>query len=793
MTAVFMMLGVVSAAHTSDVDVSPSGWLKPGASYPFEFTVSNTGGDAINDVTIDADSQFGTVTCEPAPTGWTLTGNDPNFCRYTANTPSDYITSGNNEVFEVTAPTLVSLGTKTWAITTREPGLVGAQYPTVDSIVQTIQNAIDADTNGTVTVPAGTYEEQLIIDKSVNLIAQPGTTIITPDTLDLTTIDGSSKTYQSTIFIDSDSDEIEVTIEGFSIDADNFSPNQRYSAILIENAKATIKDNEINNILVDGKETFGILSYGNDVVFEGNTISTFSRGGIGVYSGTAVARGNVISGPGPDEIVTWAPNGIQFGYDTVGTIEDNEVSGCGWPGEEWEGTAILVVDTRDVEILNNNVHDNELGIGIVDFPEELYGGVFSGTVSNIDVIGNTLTDNSYSMEISNDVDGVVVEDNIISNSEYEGISVITYEGYNGEKPRNVEIHSNIFEENPKALEVGETIPSVDATNNYWGVTTEDVIQALIEGDVDFDPWWYDETGSADTTAPTIVFNDVPYFSEDATITIDATITDERDIASYVLDFGDGSDLITVDSGTDVDGEHDISVNVNEDHTYVNGDWTVSITAYDGAGNYFTKTTSVSIDDTNYDWVISLSEGWNLISFPMIPTDKYGVIDRSVNNVFSSIMKSMPVSTSVIFQYDAMNRVWKKNSLYSDGSGFYTSGSLKNVYPGYAYWVKVDEDTVLKGFGRNTEPAPSGLPPSIELGSGWNLIGKFGDNPVLKEESEQNLIFDDGFRDLGEFPIMHDGTFLEDETFLVHYEGYWALLSGNNGNPITYTVGAMDYI
>lgn len=40
--------------------------------------------------------------------------------------------------------------------------------------------------------------------------------------------------------------------------------------------------------------------------------------------------------------------------------------------------------------------------------------------------------------------------------------------------------------------------------------------------------------------------------------------------------------------------------------------------------------------------------------------------------------------------------------------------------------------------------------------------------------------------------MHGGSFLADTDNLEGYNGYWALLGGNNGNPITYTVSEADY-
>lgn len=160
---------------------------------------------------------------------------------------------------------------------------------------------------------------------------------------------------------------------------------------------------------------------------------------------------------------------------------------------------------------------------------------------------------------------------------------------------------------------------------------------------------------------------------------------------------------------------------------------------------------------------------------------------------SSIAYAIPyegTSSYEIMQYNAVTRTWNKaRPLATIGTGF--TGSLTSIVPGYAYWIKVSEDTVLKGFGTEINEWQS--PPSVDLGRSWNLIGKFGDNPVnAKVSNTNNLIFDTEIRSLGEFPIMHNGGFLGQVDNLIHYEGYWALMPGNNGNPITYTVSVADY-
>jgi hypothetical protein len=361
----------------------------------------------------------------------------------------------------------------------------------------TIQEAIDAASNGEVIqVAAGTYEEQVVIEKSITLISEENATILTPDALSSTPVDGSGKNYQSTIFINNDSAEIEVTIDGFIINANNFSPTGRYSGILIENANAHIKNNEITNILVDGKETFGIIGYGNELLLEENNIPNFARGGIGIYSGSAIIKNNTVTGPGPNEIVTWAPNGIQIGYGASGTIQGNKVSGCGWPGPEWSGTGIMAVDTSDVNIVGNTVIENEQGIAVVDFPAVLYGPNWEGVVSDITVLDNIVTNNSWGLSISNDASNIYVEGNHFSNTEYDNIDVHTY-GEGVTPPSNVVIYKNTIESAGfDQLWVGERVTeTVNAKENWWGSDKFEEVSAGVVGNADYCPWLDSQNGN----------------------------------------------------------------------------------------------------------------------------------------------------------------------------------------------------------------------------------------------------------------------------------------------------------
>ncbi len=125
----------------------------------------------------------------------------------------------------------------------------------------------------------------------------------------------------------------------------------------------------------------------------------------------------------------------------------------------------------------------------------------------------------------------------------------------------------------------------------------------------------------------------------------------------------------------------------------------------------------------YSWWIDLAEGWNLISIPMMPED------TSVDSVFGDITENVYCEGSeyTIFQY---GDIWHKNRIDNCNvpkEGFDTGTSaywLKNIVPGYGYYVKMQNADTLKGYG-SIVPDIGGSLLSVEVANGWNLIGHYG--------------------------------------------------------------------
>ncbi len=340
-----------------------------------------------------------------------------------------------------------------------------------------IQRAINAaSSGGKVNVLAGTYTEQLNIDKSLTLAGAgtATTTIKAPPAASRTTytIPESTATWDPIVFArGTGAGVINVSISGFTIDGQNNygASGTRYVGVLYRNVKpGTISSNVVKDLGHDGTQTFGILVYGDsDVTISSNNVSNYGRGGIGANGDaganpdpTATIQGNTVTGPGATAPQTWASNGIQIGWGATGSIVNNEVTGNGWPGTAWTGTGIIVVDSNNVIVQGNNVHDNESGIVV--------GGYYDAA-SGLQVKNNTVNNNDWGIQVINNASNTIVEDNTVTNQNGDGIDVWNYGWPWTLDPTGTEVHNNsIVGSGYDGAWTNVTAEVVDMEDNWWG-------------------------------------------------------------------------------------------------------------------------------------------------------------------------------------------------------------------------------------------------------------------------------------------------------------------------------------
>ena len=391
-----------------------------------------------------------------------------------------------------------------------------------------IQEAIDAATSGDIiNVAEGTYQEQVIINESLTLQGIDNPTIKAPASPATLTFPESPNNWEPVVFAFGGTADtghnitgtgtIQVTITGFIVDGNDRVPNQRSAGILLRNANGTISRNTVQNMHIDGKETFGIQVYGDsDITITENNVSGYARGGIGASgdsNGTnpsvyptprAVITNNTITGPGMGVPVTWAPNGIQIGWGATGEITSNTVSGNGWPGTDWTGSGILVAMSDNVEIDNNIVEDNETGIAVAGYMWDSNGLTATGTL----IHNNTVDGNTYGISIQDKSVNTTIEKNTITNSTYDGIDICNFYG---NPPTGTVIKSNTItgnntaeDEDSGGIWIDNGVDGNEVSINLNNITSNNqsgILNTSIVNIVDATKnWWGDATGPKDTVS-----------------------------------------------------------------------------------------------------------------------------------------------------------------------------------------------------------------------------------------------------------------------------------------------------
>ena len=293
---------------------------------------------------------------------------------------------------------------------------------------KTIQAGVNVvDVGGTVIVAAGTYNENVVIGKSLTLEAA-SKPVINGDT-DIDGVpDGSCITVNTN----------GVTIDGFEL-------TNGYNGIIGETSGSTIQNCVIHdNLNYGGSNGIGILLWGDndDNEILGNEIYNNDRQGIfiGFWSTTKLSTGNTISGNtiynnglytqpnGPDA----SAYGIQLWNADENTIEGNEIYNHDdwfpWGGDFDFAQGIYLCASFDNTVRCNDLHHNNYGVG-------------AWSAGRTPVGSNQITCN-----------------NIVDNT---GFGVINYD-----------------------------IVTIDATMNWWGDVSGPNNGDAVSANVDYEPWSY---------------------------------------------------------------------------------------------------------------------------------------------------------------------------------------------------------------------------------------------------------------------------------------------------------------
>ena len=244
----------------------------------------------------------------------------------------------------------------------------------------TIQSAVNAANPGDrIHVCAGTYPEQVTINKSLTIDADNGVLVapaaMTGNVTDLV----SGDTLAVAISVQNADD---VNIEGLIVDGSNNGLTAcapRLIGILYENSSGRVAHNAVRNFNLGAGSALNGCQSGNAIEVETatsgssrveiseNSVQNYQKNGItGNETGTELdLDGNTVTGVGATAGA--AQNGVQVGYGAAGrirnnTITDNIYSPCTAAVCNTNAAGILIYNSDGIDIENNSVGSNQIGI-----------------------------------------------------------------------------------------------------------------------------------------------------------------------------------------------------------------------------------------------------------------------------------------------------------------------------------------------------------------------------------------------------------------------------------------------
>lgn len=159
-----------------------------------------------------------------------------------------------------------------------------------------------------------------------------------------------------------------------------------------------------------------------------------------------------------------------------------------------------------------------------------------------------------------------------------------------------------------------------------------------------------------------------------------------------------------------------------------GTYTANVSVSDGTESIYGILT-VNV----YDYKIDLTSGWNLISIPLVPEHD----DTSINHVFGNIAQQSNVIWSYTPNATTGRNVWNYNQVVNGTETWDSNANrVQNIVPGYGYYVSMNSDLIAYENGNKMygEPSDKTSPPVVQLTAGWNLVGHYGMNNVVKEDA-----------------------------------------------------------
>jgi hypothetical protein len=345
----------------------------------------------------------------------------------------------------------------------------------------TINYAISQSNPGdTINVAAGTYDEQVVITKSLTVQGAGDATIIKPSSAakltslyTLGTQTGALWNGKKLASIISVSNADNVIIKDLKVDGESLT-SLSAGADYVVGVSYGETGGTINNIKVvnmnkipESIRTYGVwldaVSNSVSVEVKNSNINLYNKNGINARGAKLTVNIHDNTVTGPNTASTQYPNGIGIVSGATGTIAKNTVTYIQTPGTEYTSTGIFTYDTSGVIIEDNTISDAVTGIALSGTPST--GGTGNSFVER-NIVFNC--DVGIQLESPNTANNIINYNTIYDNDEAIYLSGVdpVYGDYS--IGTGNEAHFNKIYNNLQGIENNNPDVIFNAENNWWG-------------------------------------------------------------------------------------------------------------------------------------------------------------------------------------------------------------------------------------------------------------------------------------------------------------------------------------
>jgi hypothetical protein len=412
-----------------------------------------------------------------------------------------------------------------------------------------VQEGVNLVSGSTVNVAAGTYDEQVVIGKSLTLQGAGDSTVVLPSSdAKLTTILsgrfwGVSKQIAG-IVVANVPDGSSVTMKNLKVDGASVTAKPAgadyVAGVFYRETGGTIDAVTVTNMTVGTTGTavrgdgIYLSAVANTVSVEvkGSNLTNYDKNGIDAWGNklSVNIHGDTLTGRGPLPQGDEVQNGAVIGDGAAGTVDQNTISNHTYSPETWWSAGIEFLDSGgSSSATGNTLTNNQMGVIFQDGNGSASGNTVSGGKLGLNAQATkagtwtaSFTGNTVSGSDTTGIGGetydpgaslsVTVADNSLTGGTGDGVAIGDFPEYEPAGSVAATITGNFISGWPNGVNLlssvagGSTIYSnsiagnasrgvlnqtgvvANASGNWWGINTPTGVAGQVSANVDYTPW-----------------------------------------------------------------------------------------------------------------------------------------------------------------------------------------------------------------------------------------------------------------------------------------------------------------